>query len=117
MTSPALWLAALLVVAAAAMYTMPAGWLPFQKSVATRVAVEPAGPVTATIETVPTSVPEPAASAGAVSTTQEATPPAAQPTAVPVAGEPAATAPVTGILQVRTTAQCGSTSPMRVASR
>ncbi|HEY8706442.1 MAG TPA: helix-turn-helix domain-containing protein [Burkholderiaceae bacterium] len=108
MTSPALWLAALLVVAAAAMYTMPAGWLPFQKSVkstATGSAAEPAGPVTATIETVPASVPEPAASAGAVSTTQEATPPAAQPTAAPVAGEPAATAPATGVLQVRTTAQ------------
>lgn len=108
LTSPALWLAALLVVAAAAMYVMPAGWLPFLKSVkstATGSAAEPAGPVTATIETVPASVAAPAASVGDASTPLGATPPDAQPSATPVAGEPAATAPATGVLQVRTTAQ------------
>lgn len=105
MTSPALWLAALLVVAAAAMYAMPAGWLPFLNSVTSRPTSRAAGPVAATVETVPTQLPEPAASAAAVPTMQEATPPVAPPGATPVGGEPAAAAAPTGVLQVRTTAQ------------
>ncbi|MDE2300467.1 MAG: DUF4115 domain-containing protein [Burkholderiales bacterium] len=113
LTSPTLWLAALLVVAAAAMYVMPAGWLPFLNSVkstrsvesaAIGAAAEPsAGPVGAVIEAVPTSNVEPAASAVDATTMQRATS-AAEPTAAtPVAGEPAA--PTPAALQLRTTAQ------------
>lgn len=38
--SPALWLALVLVVAAVAVYAVPAGWLPFPKAAVTRVPTE-----------------------------------------------------------------------------
>ena len=114
LTSPTLWLAALLVVAAAAMYVMPAGWLPFLKtvksvktveSVTTGAAAQSAGPVAAAVETVPTSNVEPAASAGDATMAQGTTAVAEPTTATPVEGEPAAPAPASAVLQMRTTAQ------------
>lgn len=112
LTSPTLWLAALLVVAAAAMYVMPAGWLPFLKtvksvksveSVTTGAAAQPAGPLATAVESVPTSNVEPAASAGDATMTQGVTTAAETTIATPVGGESAA--PALAVLQMRTTAQ------------
>ena len=109
LTSPTLWLAALLVVAAAAMYVMPAGWLPFLKtvksveSVTTGAAAQAAGPLTTAVESVPTSNVEPAASAGDATMTQGVTTAAEPIIATPVGGESAA--PALAVLQMRTTAQ------------
>lgn len=104
MTSPALWLAAVLVAGAAAMYSMPAGWLPFLKPAATPASAASATPRVETIPTPP--VPEPASSADSSTSMLEPVAPAVQPSADAVVGEPQAGATAaTGPLQVRTTAQ------------
>jgi cytoskeleton protein RodZ len=100
-TSPALWLAALLVIAAAVVYLMPAGWLSSAKLATTRTAVDAApASVAATPAAIPSSVVE-ASGATAAAEPVTAAPTLAQPAQVEVS-PPASTA---GVLQVRTTAQ------------
>jgi cytoskeleton protein RodZ len=100
-TSPALWLAALLVIAAAAVYLMPAGWLSSVKPATSRTAVDA---VPASVAVAPAAPPSPGVEASGPAVAAEpvtAAPAAAQPALAEVA-LPTATA---GVLQLHTTAQ------------
>ncbi len=106
--TPAIWLAVLLLVAAAAMYVMPASWLQLPKSVksaADGVPTKQGGPATATVESMPITVGEPVAPAGDATVTQESTPAPVQSTQTPATVEQVTSAEGTGLLQVRTTEQ------------
>jgi cytoskeleton protein RodZ len=101
-TSPALWLAGLLVIAAAGVYMMPAGWLSTTaKQTTSRAPLDAPG---ATIVVAPTTVPAPAidASGAAAIGAPVVTAPASAPTA---RAEVSPSTPTTGVLQVRATAQ------------
>ena len=99
--SPALWLAALLVIAAVVVYVMPAGWLQIPKFVAMRT---PAAPVVEVVTTPTVSMPaaEGAAASAALDAVVAAAPPAAPPLASE--SEPAGAAPMAGMIQLRATA-------------
>jgi cytoskeleton protein RodZ len=100
--SPALWIAALLVIAAVAVYLLPAGWLTLSRPAAAGASAA------VSVTTVTPSATEPPqalpAQAPAASAAAEATAPAAQSVAPPMAAEAAASAPESGVLQLRATA-------------
>ncbi len=102
--SPALWLAALLLIAALAVYLMPSGWLPLQKAT---VALAPAElPVAPQPVAEPVPTPASPAPAFAASAAIEVSAPAAEPIGPPAeteAAAPASAAPA-GVLQLRATA-------------
>ena len=94
--SPALWFAALLVIAAVVVYVMPAGWLQLPKFVAMRTpaAASVAEVVTAPAVSLPAALPAP----------PDALVAAAPPAAAPLVSESDAAAPVAGMIQLRATA-------------
>jgi len=99
--SPVLWLAALLVIAAFAVYVMPTGWLPTAAVTPAPAPAEVSVTAAPVAEVVPIAAPETAASAAATAT--EAASGAAAPAAAETVG--AAALPVSGALQLHTTAQ------------
>ena len=102
--TPALWLAALLLIAALAVYLMPAGWLPLATQVMTRVTVH--APVAAAPVALPVPTPPPRAEASAAVASTDAAASGAQPAFPPATAEMevAAGAQAAGVLQLQTTA-------------
>ena len=103
-TSPALWLAALLVIAAVAVYVMPAGWLPSPKLAETRApttGVTVAAPSVVTTVAVPALLP----AASAASAPAEAASAPVQESVASAESEAVAAAAAAGVLQVRASAQ------------
>ena len=99
--SPVLWLAALIVIAAFAVYVVPTAWLPSAELTPAPAPVEVSAAPPPVSEAVPIAAPEIAASAAAAATE------AASGVVAPAAAEAVvvAAAPVSGALQLRTTAQ------------
>jgi cytoskeleton protein RodZ len=102
--SPALWLAALLVIGAAAIYLLPAGWLPLPKLAALRTATSAPAAATTVAEPAPNAAA--LAEASAASAPPDATLPSPMPASPPMAADVATTesAPIAGMLQLHVTA-------------
>lgn len=101
-TSPALWLAVALLLAALAMYFAPANWLPFAKSVVSNAIDEHPAAVAPVVNSAVTATQAPASQSGSAGVmAQEPTPQ----DLMPPAAAPEAVVPAAGMLQIRVSAQ------------
>jgi cytoskeleton protein RodZ len=111
LTSPALWLAVVLVAGAVLIYALPAGWLPAPAKTApdTGAATGAGAPFAASApegQLAGAAIPETVAPLAEPSTPSARSTDIAAPLTAPTAASAAAVAPVAaGVLQVRTTAQ------------
>ena len=97
--SPAMWLAGLIVIAAVAVYVMPASWLQMPKSAATRTTTE------TPVAKAPEAVATPTTAAPAVVAPDVAASAVVAPAAAPIAeADPAVPLQPAGVLQLSATA-------------